>query len=98
MAEHVRLPIEGMTCASCVSRITRAIRKLDGVEAVRVDLRSDAAEVSFDRSRTSLSAVADACRSAGYEAQVERAEPFIPIARRGFLSRLGSAGRRSPGH
>jgi copper chaperone CopZ len=89
MSEYIRLPIEGMTCTSCVSRITRAIRKVEGVEAVNVNLGSDSAEVVFDPSRTSLSAISAVVCRAGYEAQLERAEPFIPKARRGFLSRLG---------
>ena len=89
MSEYIRLPIEGMTCASCVSRITRAVRKLDGVETVKVNLGTDSAEVAFEPSRTSLSAIAEVVRRAGYEVQLERAEPFIPIAGRGLPSRLG---------
>ena len=94
MSDHFRLPIEGMTCASCASRITRSLRKLEGVEAVRVNLGSDSAEVAFDPSRTSLATVADVVRRAGYEVQLERAEPFTPIARRGLLSRLGTGDSR----
>ena len=30
--ERVELPIEGMTCASCVNRIERFLRKVDGVD------------------------------------------------------------------
>jgi P-type Cu+ transporter len=89
MSEYIRLPIEGMTCTSCASRITRAIRKLDGVESIRVDLGSDSAEVAFDPSRTALSVIAEAVRRAGYEVQLGRIEPLIPSPRRGFLSRLG---------
>lgn len=89
MSEHVRLPIEGMTCTSCASRITRAVRKLDGIESVKVDLGSDSAEVAFDPSRTSLAAVTEVIRRAGYEARVERAELFTPTEHRGLPSRLG---------
>jgi Cu+-exporting ATPase len=89
MSEHVRFPIEGMTCTSCASRITRAVRKLDGVESCHVDLGSDSAEVAFDPLRTSLAAVAEVVGRAGYEAQVDRAEPFAPRERRGPLTRLG---------
>jgi Cu+-exporting ATPase len=89
MTDHFRIPIDGMTCTSCTSRITRAVRKLDGVESVRVDLGSDSAEVTFDPARTSLAAVAEVVRRAGYEAQVDRAEPFTPGERRGLLARLG---------
>jgi Cu+-exporting ATPase len=66
MAEPVRIQIEGMTCTSCVSRITRALRKLDGVESVKVDLVSDSAIVGFDGGRTSLEVIGDAIRAAGY--------------------------------
>jgi Cu+-exporting ATPase len=89
MAEYFRFPIEGMTCSSCASRITGAIRKLDGVEAVKVNLGSDSAEVAFDPSRISLPAIAEAVRRAGYEARIDLAEPFTPGERRGALSRLG---------
>ena len=89
MGELMRIPIEGMTCSSCVSRITRALRKLDGVESVKVDLVSDSAIVGFDGGRTSLDVIGGAIRTAGYEAHVETAEPFTPTARRGLLSRLG---------
>jgi Cu+-exporting ATPase len=89
MNERVRFPIEGMTCSSCASRITRAVRKLDGVEAVKVNLGSDSAEVAFDPSRTSLPAIAEVVRRAGYETRLDQAEPFIPSDRRAFRSRLG---------
>jgi Cu+-exporting ATPase len=89
MTEHVRFPIEGMTCTSCVSHITKAIRKIEGIETVKVDLGSDSATVRFDSAETSLVAIAEAIRKAGYEPRVEQAEPFVPVARRGVLGRLG---------
>jgi Cu+-exporting ATPase len=89
MAELVRIPIEGMTCSSCVSRITRALRKLDGVESVKVDLGSHSAVVGFNGGRTSLEVIAGAIRAAGYEASVAEATPFVPTIRRGLLARLG---------
>ncbi len=89
MTEHVRFPIEGMTCTSCVSHITKAIRKIEGIETVKVDLGSDSATVRFDPAETSLAAIAEAIRKAGYEPRVEQAEPFVDVARRGFLTRLG---------
>jgi len=32
-AEHLELPITGMTCASCANRIERKLNKLEGVNA-----------------------------------------------------------------
>jgi Cu+-exporting ATPase len=89
MTEHIRFPIEGMTCTSCAARITRAVRKLEGVESVRVDLGSDSAEVAFDPARASLKAIAEVVRRAGYEPQLDRAEPATPTAHRAILARLG---------
>jgi Cu+-exporting ATPase len=88
MIEHTRVPIDGMTCTSCASRITRAVRKIAGVESIRVDLGSDSAVVAFDRGRTSLEAIAAAVRRAGYELQVDRAEPFSPAKHRSLIARL----------
>ena len=68
MSERVRIAIDGMTCTSCASRITRAVRKLHGVESVKVDLGSDSADVAFDPARTSLDSIAEAVRRAGYGA------------------------------
>jgi copper chaperone CopZ len=86
---HLRFPIEGMTCTPCASRIARAVRKLDGVESVRVCLGSDSGDFAFDPARTSLEAIAQVIRRGGYEAQIEHAEPFTPAERRNLRARLG---------
>ena len=88
-AELVRFPIEGMTCPSCVSHITRAVRKVDGVESVKVDLGSDSAIVGFDPARTSLDAIASSITNSGYAPHVEAAEPFVPAKNRSLIARLG---------
>ena len=89
MGELMRIPIEGMTCTSCVAHITKAVRKIEGVETVKVDLGSESAIVGFDAARTSLTAIAEAIVEAGYEPRVEQAEPFVAVAHRGVLERLG---------
>ena len=45
--EHVELPITGMTCASCATRIERGLNKLDGVSA-SVNYATERASVDFD--------------------------------------------------
>ena len=42
------LPIEGMTCASCVRRVERALTKVEGVSEANVNLATEKASVSFD--------------------------------------------------
>ena len=90
--ERYRIPIEGMTCTSCVARITRSVRKVGGVTSVRVDLASDSATVTFEPDHASLGVVVAAIERSGYLARVEGAEPAtdsrVGEPRRAFLSRF----------
>ena len=86
--ETIRFPVAGMTCASCVSRITRSLRALDGVGRVKVDLRHETATLSRDPQRVSDAAIAAAIAGAGYEADIEASVNVPPIEHHGWLSRL----------
>jgi len=70
--DTVSFPVEGMTCASCVNRITRYLRKVDGVDRATVNLATESATVSFDPQRTDLPALAAAVEAAGYVPRVDR--------------------------
>ena len=43
----LRLPIEGMTCASCVSRVEKALAKVPGVTTATVNLATETARIHF---------------------------------------------------
>jgi Cu+-exporting ATPase len=73
-ATSVRFPVEGMTCASCVNRIERYLRKTDGVIEANVNLASETASVRFDPAVADLGRLRDAVEAAGYQARLERAE------------------------
>jgi Cu+-exporting ATPase len=45
---EIILPIEGMTCASCVNRIERFLKKTPGVELANVNLATERATVLVD--------------------------------------------------
>ena len=62
------LPINGMTCASCVARVEKAINKVPGVQAASVNLSSERAQVSLDSASapTVAQAVIKAITQAGY--------------------------------
>lgn len=64
-APEWRLPIEGMTCASCVRRVENALAKVPGVRSVAVNLATEEATVQAD-SASVLPAAADAVAAAGY--------------------------------
>ena len=71
--EIVSFPVEGMTCAACVNRITRFLQNVDGVEDANVNLASESATVRFDPGRVALPSLAAAVEAAGYEARLEQA-------------------------
>lgn len=43
--ETVSLPVEGMTCASCVGRVEAALAKVEGVSSVSVNLATERADI-----------------------------------------------------
>jgi Au+-exporting ATPase len=65
-ADIIRLPIEGMTCASCVRRVERALARVEGVEAVAVNLATERADIRA-RGPVTREALVRAVRDAGYE-------------------------------
>jgi Cu+-exporting ATPase len=70
--EIISFPIEGMTCASCVNRITRFLQKVDGVDVAEVNLATETATVRFDPSRIGATDLAAAVDAAGYVARLDR--------------------------
>ena len=65
------LPIGGMTCASCVNRIERFLRKTDGVVEASVNLATERATVSFDPGLAGRSDLVKAVEAAGYDVRPE---------------------------
>jgi len=71
--EIVSFPVEGMTCASCVNRITRFLSKVEGVEAANVNLAAESATIRFDPGQVSVADLVAAVDAAGYVARVDQA-------------------------
>jgi Cu+-exporting ATPase len=67
-AQQATLQVTGMTCASCVAHVERALRELPGVSQAIVNLATGTAKVEFDPSQVSLEQMAQAVREVGYEA------------------------------
>lgn len=83
------LGIKGMTCASCVSRVEKALKKVPGVQDAAVNLATESARVSFAPSGQMDAQIRRAVRNAGYEpvapeeAMPEDLSPwagFVPVA------------------
>jgi Cu+-exporting ATPase len=65
------LSVTGMTCASCVRHVARALEKVPGVAEARVNLATEHASVAH-RSEVAPELLLAAIRKAGYEASVVR--------------------------
>jgi Cu+-exporting ATPase len=73
-AEH-RLPIEGMTCASCVARVEKALKAVPGVQSAEVNLATESALVR-SAAGIGFEALRAAVEKAGYAAR----EPAVASA------------------
>ena len=67
----LNLSIEGMTCASCVGRVNRALRGVPGLADISVNLASETARLSLDPS-VRITEVSEALAAAGYPARTNK--------------------------
>jgi Au+-exporting ATPase len=72
-AETISLPIEGMTCASCVGRVERALRAVPGVAEANVNLATERADLRLS-APVDRTALVQAVESVGYDVPA----PSIP--------------------
>ncbi len=61
----VSLPIEGMTCASCVGRVEKALKAVPGVNKASVNLATERADITFE-GKPDVAAAVQAVQKAGY--------------------------------
>ena len=73
---RLSLPVEGMTCASCVGRVERALKAIPGVQSAAVNLATERADVTFSAA-ADPQAVVDAIERAGYSVREETTELAI---------------------
>lgn len=61
-----KFTVKGMTCASCVSAVEKAVKKKDGVKDISVNLMTDSMLVDFDENLLSEEEIVSAVAKAGY--------------------------------
>lgn len=92
----IELPIEGMTCASCVSRVEKALAKVPGVERASVNLATESASVSAS-SQVDLATLRGAVAKAGYSVREDQASLSIEgMTCASCVSRVEKALRKLP--
>ena len=63
---QINFPVDGMTCASCVARVERALAAVPGVAAASVNLATESASVEFAADAPAADALLAAVDRAGY--------------------------------
>ncbi len=94
--QAVTLEIDGMTCASCVARVEKALSKVEGVVSAQVNLATETALVQFASGMVGVDALVAAVDRAGYVARPAAAigtpatkrqtAPWCPVAVAAALS------------
>ena len=90
--QNLTLPVTGMTCASCVFRVEKALKRLPGVQTASVNLATEQASVVYAPESLGYEEIKGAIERAGYgvietgSASEAEAEDLEAIARAGELA------------
>lgn len=79
--EHIN--VNGMTCGSCTSTVTRALQAIPGVSEVNVSLTPGQATVKYDENVTSPRQLKSAVTAAGYGVGMPDATAAQPVKGKG---------------
>jgi mercuric ion binding protein len=71
-AQQAVFNIENMTCALCRVTVKKAMEGVVGVKAVAIDFDAKTALVTFDPSKATIAAIAQASTNAGYPAHATK--------------------------
>src|SRR4030043_205640 len=90
-SEKVLLPIQGMTCASCVNKVQKALNSVKGVVHADVNFATERASVEYIPEDVSIRELKKVVEGAGYQVLEVREEDIVEkerLAREAELSRL----------
>lgn len=81
-------PVTGMTCASCVLHVEKALKAAPGVESVNVNLATNTAQVSWDEAAVDGQGLQKAVQDAGYGLLITDEGEAMSTAERAQQERL----------
>ena len=64
---EITIPIQGMTCASCVRAVEKTLSKLEGIKTASVNIAAENAKIVYDADKVRISGIKKAIKDAGYE-------------------------------
>ena len=68
--EKILLPVEGMTCASCVARVEKTVAKFDGISNVSVNLATEKVTLEYNPAVVDLNKLAETVEDIGYKLDI----------------------------
>lgn len=68
--KKISLPVEGMTCASCVARVEKAVSKAEGVKNVSVNLATEKVSFEIESDKADINKIAQLVYDAGYKVDI----------------------------
>jgi P-type Cu+ transporter len=71
-AQNISLPVEGMTCASCVARVEKTVIKINGISNVNVNLATEKVTFDYDPAMVNLDEVAAKVEDIGYKLDLSK--------------------------
>jgi len=72
--KEITLPISGMTCAACATRIEKGLNKLEGVEQATVNLALEKAAIKYNPETTNTEHFVQKIKDLGYDVLSEKVE------------------------
>jgi len=68
---HLALAVDGMKCGACSTKITSALKAIEGVNAVAVSHETGKAEIAFDEKKTDAKAMIAAIEKLSFTARID---------------------------
>jgi Cu+-exporting ATPase len=76
-SKKIDLPITGMTCAACSTRVQNTLSRLEGIDSATVNLAAEKATISYNPSSTSVENFIKTIKDLGYGVSVSKI--ILPI-------------------
>ena len=79
-SRSLRLPVGGMHCAACSTRIEKVVGAMPGVDSVAVNLATGDMDLHFDPARAPLEQVLERVRGLGFSVEAPKAETVLELS------------------
>ena len=71
---NLTIPVSGMHCASCVGRVEKSLKDIEGTFDVNINLATQQASISYDPDKAGINDFVESVKSVGYNVPLEKTE------------------------